>query len=86
MSVEEYSVKPLKVSLNPANEIVFIEIPENQNGIFSLEIFDINGKTVLLKTFMGGAHRLDISKLSPGTYILNAQSESSLYRSKLIIE
>jgi len=86
VSVDEYSVKPLKVYPNPANQNVFIEIPENKNGIFSLEIFDAMGKTVMHKTSSGGAYQLDISKLSPGAYILNAQSESDLYRSKLIIE
>lgn len=86
VSTKEYTVKPLNIIPNPANDFLVIERPANLNGDISLEIFDTFGKLVSRESMDLGSNQVNISKLSSGIYFLNMVADNEYYRAKLIVE
>src|SRR5690606_41292393 len=57
----------LKIYPNPANDILYVELKENQK-IQSLSLFDLQGKELLSET---KKTKLDVVLIPTGIYILN---------------
>lgn len=64
-------IPPIHVTLfpNPGAGPVYFELPEIP-GKVSCRILDLTGKTLTHNTFHGGTQKLDLSLLSPGTYVI----------------
>ncbi len=68
---------------NPANNIILIET----NSIKSIELIDLQGKTILSKKSCNkGVELLNISRLEEGIYIIKVISESSISSQKIVIK
>jgi len=75
-------VQELKLSPNPANEKVYVELPPKFEKHLSLEVFSLSGKLVkqLQLTSSTKAFELDISGFKPGVYLLRMKhSQAVLY-------
>src|SRR5690606_35919064 len=73
---------------NPANNIVNLQI--NQDGNYTVKIYDITGKEVLAKApeFLtsSSTSSLNVSSLSQGMYIISMEGENQSFSKKLIIQ
>lgn len=73
---------------NPANDIVNLQF--NQDGKFTVKVYDITGKEVLAKApeFLTSntALPLNVSTLSQGMYIISIEGENQSFSQKLIIK
>jgi len=75
-------VQELKLSPNPANEKVYVELPPQFEKHLNLEVFSLSGKLVkqLQLTSSTKAVELDISGFKPGVYLLRLKhSQAVLY-------
>lgn len=69
---------------NPANGLVYISGEAMSDKLQNLMIYDIHGKLILSQKINQHDNRIDISKCTPGTYILMMKSGERVYRGKLL--
>lgn len=80
------SLKQNNISIFPNPTSGVIEL-ENNSNVIKIEIFDIVGKCVLTHNFISINHKIDVSTLQKGNYILKAYSKNKQYSiSKFIKE
>jgi hypothetical protein len=72
---------------NPASTSIQLQLSKNVTGNVSIEITELSGRVIQnqILSMNGNTARLDISKLSNGTYLLRLRHEGELYKQKLII-
>ena len=74
---------------NPASEIVTIKLTSVFSGKTKIQITDINGKLVLVKTVSLNNQiseiPIHVNNLSNGIYLINIQAEGKQYSKKLLI-
>ncbi|TSA30096.1 MAG: T9SS C-terminal target domain-containing protein [Bacteroidetes bacterium] len=79
---QEESPLPMKVNIfpNPADNIVYIQIPGKGPQSFSVDLFTLQGRKILSAKFAsdqgGTAHGLPVSELVPGMYLIRITSDS----------
>lgn len=79
---ETTSRKALSIFPNPAIDIIQIEqLPE---GVRTLVVYDLKGK--LIQTLPLNRSMVDVSELNTGIYLLQLETDDSLYTTKLIKE
>ncbi|MFR9166797.1 MAG: T9SS type A sorting domain-containing protein [Dysgonomonas sp.] len=71
----------IKIYPNPAKEVLYVDSPET---ISDLNIFTISGAKI--KNVKGNANPINISDLKKGIYILEAISDKTSYKEKIIIK
>ena len=71
---------------NPAMSNITVSIPERYPDSFNVSITDISGKRVLNKNVITSNSSIDISKLSPGTYILMGTNDQFTFTQKLVVK
>jgi|GEM_PF-3098822 len=85
ISLEEHDEAELKFYPNPASQWLDVEFPSA--GLHSIEIADVLGRIVLQQQVSGIHGQLDVSHLSPGTYILQARNPTGhQWIEKVVIE
>ena len=72
----------LRIYPNPAKDIVDVRV--NSDKTQKLEVFDVKG-VPLLRQPMLPSGKMDISKLSPGTYLVTATAWYKTYSKKLVV-
>jgi hypothetical protein len=79
---------PYSLSLypNPAHNELFIEIDGNEMEDVSIELIDVIGRVLLVAPFPGTQHRLDISVLPPGMYMLKVLQKEKITNSLKFIK
>ncbi len=82
----ESALNTLSVAPNPAQQSVFIHLPDNfESGL--IEFFDMTGKLCLSQRVHAAAHEVDISSLNSGLYIVRAfSSDHKILYTKIIKE
>jgi len=72
---------------NPANQLVTISLPENQNGsVWEIIFYDILGNEVKTRNnLQENIQTIDISDLPKGIYTVSAISGSVNYKSKIVL-
>ncbi len=82
LKVQSFEDDHFIIAPNPANDYVVISFSK---ALFASEVFatDISGKRISLSIEM---NRVDISKLSPGLYILSARNSNGVSHVKLVVE
>lgn len=70
---------------NPAGEMLNVRFFHRQVEDYRLEIYDLQGRLMQSQAFAKGDEaQLDLSTLSPGMYLLNAQSPQGRWQEKFI--
>lgn len=80
LGVSEITNVSFGVSPNPAKDVVTITSEEVVN---SVELFDINGRTVLS---IEGSNQINVSDLSSGIYMMKIVSDKGTATKKLVVE
>jgi len=78
---EEINIYP-----NPASEQLLIELP-SQTRVTEVSIFDLQGRRILVQDAIlsDNAFRLDVSRFSPGLYLLELREDRELVVSERIV-
>jgi len=79
----------LKVYPNPVADYMEISIPETDNHLASIAIYDLSGKIVHkqnISVTSAGSSRIAVTSLKSGLYLMVVQSENNTYSRKIIIE
>ncbi len=72
---------------NPANTVLNIGFPDVYNSHnTTVEIVDVNGKTILILERVSGSTQLDIKRINRGFYILKIQNDRTILTKKIIIQ
>jgi Secretion system C-terminal sorting domain len=88
IGLEARQTQPLKEILafkvypNPSTGIFTIELPNDE--FYTLQITDIQGKTVSLQYQQQGKVSTDLSGYPSGLYIISAKGETNTFTAKLI--
>ena len=83
LSIDENERLDILIYPNPVLNDDFVTIQTSANGEKSVEVFDINGKSLITTTL--NVEPLDISLLSSGIYLVNVTINGKSEISKLII-
>jgi hypothetical protein len=83
LSTQDFNSLDVQVYPNPSNN-GFVNIITPNNAAKKIVIYDIHGRAVIAKTLKENI--LDVSKLSPGVYVLKVNEDGGQNISKLIIE
>ena len=70
---------------NPANDLVHIFLPDG-GGKLSVELKDINGKTIYLSSQIQPKSILDVSKLNRGVYFIKVNVGNKFKIKKLLVK
>jgi hypothetical protein len=74
-----------KVYPNPFSEIIWIEWDIDAEQIYSVSLFDINGKEIIVgQAILPNRIYLETRSLSAGNYVLQIQTESNSYKLKVV--
>ena len=79
----EQKIEGLTLHPNPVNTGLLF-ITSNHSGAKTIEIFDVLGKRRLAASILGNA--LDISRLTPGLYILKITQDGKSETRKLVVK
>jgi endonuclease I len=75
----------MKIYPNPAEDMITIEPGENISTDILLTITDISGRIVLRKVYNEIPLKVDLKGLSDGLYLVSAESDGKIFRSKIVI-
>lgn len=80
---EKISVYP-----NPADDFLTISMEENGTGNkpFQVSLFDLSGKLLITESVMSNTVNLNIERINPGLYIIEANNSIGKSRMKIIIK
>ena len=76
--------KQLNLVPNPAKDFAEIRIDDLNQLPFKLEMFDLNGKRMLLQEWKG--EKIDLNPFSSGLYILKLSGDRESFSGKLLIK
>jgi len=74
---QSFSIGPI-----PVNNDILISAKKEEN--FSVSIFDLNGRKILTRNNLEKNARIDLSRLTPGTYILTISTQYKTVNKKII--
>jgi len=74
----------LVVFPNPANDKVYVQLPNN-NRNYTIEIYDLNGRKTFYQSSLSDQYCIDVKNWKNGMYLLKVNYNNEFYQSKLII-
>jgi len=82
-NVQQYNVYP-----NPVSRELFVRSPQLNDGDYTLQLYSAKGELVKTECLEGGTnlHRIDVSSLKSGVYVLRLISASGRYTEEVIIK
>ena len=89
-AVDEVAECAFQVSPNPAHEFLKIEWPDCQLGNFTIDLIDINGRSV--KRFFnkinqsGSFYQMDVQDLERGIYFLKISNRNGQWARKVVLD
>lgn len=85
-AVSAVSMPKAKIYPNPADKQVAIVFPDNTSTPFTINIFDMAGKTVYAAQSTGQSnYRIDVSQLAPGVYNVWLQAADAVQCQKVVV-
>ncbi|MEE4196107.1 MAG: T9SS type A sorting domain-containing protein [Bacteroidales bacterium] len=76
-------VEPLKIYPNPTQGDITIEIPENTENQTTVDIYSLSGAKVFTQKISSDNHRINLSELNNGIYIVRIQQNGKIYSNKI---
>jgi hypothetical protein len=76
----------LKLFPNPAQNTVRFEIPDKNERIEQVEIYDLNGRMVQAQNLNSLQAAIDVSGLQRGVYLVKARTADGVYSQKLVLQ
>lgn len=81
LGVNDFDLSKLNYYPNPVNDVLTITYAD---VITNVEVFDLNGRMVVQRTFDNQTVQLDFSSLSAGTYMLNVKTKENSQFIKIV--
>ena len=81
-SVNETVPETVSVYPNPSNGIINIK---SSADVLDINVFDISGK-IVYNTTLNGNHRIDLSELDNGSYIIELRNSTGVYKETITIQ
>lgn len=85
LSINEQQSRSVKLYPNPVKETLFLELPSSLE-LSQVTIYDMMGKVVFRTDVSNSLHKIDLSSLFSGLYLINLQMENSNLTYKIIKE
>ncbi|MEI6434107.1 MAG: T9SS type A sorting domain-containing protein [Bacteroidota bacterium] len=83
---EKKNSQRLKIYPNPANDVIFVEIPGRSNGEIEISLLSNMGKILYSKTSPSRqVHQIDVAKFPPGFYLIQVKSGANVWIDKALI-
>ena len=90
LQVEEHSVAPeVFVYPNPSDGLITVDLLLNKNENAQIEVFSIDGQLVYTKQLSGSdfySHKIDLSAMAKGMYLVNVKTENGVVTRKVVME
>jgi hypothetical protein len=84
-NIEKQNIDKVSIFPNPAQNVVGILFSKNQKVPFQIELFDMQGKSVLSKAYSGGEFiKMTLNQLNNGNYIMKITSENHIIQSSIL--
>jgi hypothetical protein len=84
--IKTSTIKNIKIYPNPTSSYLQFEIPNRITSDADIMIYDISGKVVHQETSDKTLHKLSVSHLPNGIYILNCITNEGVYQNKFFKE
>ncbi len=84
--IKTSTIKNIKIYPNPTSSYLQFEIPNRITSNVDIMIYDISGKVVHQETSDKTLHKLSVSHLPNGIYILNCITNEGVYQNKFFKE
>lgn len=81
LAVANTSKSQVKVFPNPVVDVLNIEAASKVSNV---QVFDVSGKVVSSHTLNSVKNQVDLSKLTPGVYVVNIQTEQGIQSVKIV--
>ncbi|MBC8172261.1 MAG: serine hydrolase [Chitinophagales bacterium] len=78
--------KKMKVYPNPANDVLYIEMPEELRTNYTIQLFDMAGEMVYTEQQNKQNIFIHVNNINDGFYVLKIIAGSNMYAEKLVIE
>lgn len=79
-------VNDLKVYPNPSRGIVTIDLPENLNNSYTLNVYSLSGSKVYSKQINQEDNQINLESLRNGMYIIRIEDKGNVYSQKVKIQ
>jgi photosystem II stability/assembly factor-like uncharacterized protein len=76
----------LKVYPNPTQGNVTIDLPENLNKSYTIDVYSLSGSKVYSKLITRNDNQLNLEKLNNGIYIIRLENDGEIYSQKVKIQ
>ena len=73
------------VTPNPAKDFVFVRFATNDGTVRNLTIYDLSGKIMIKTVVSGKNNQIDISGLSPSTYLISITGKGTQMVRKIVV-
>lgn len=89
ISIKELNKVDVKITPNPATDMVFVNLNSLESDHVQLCLFDLGGRLVWNKDFAGvsktQALQVDVSNIAAGTYFLNIANDKRIITKKIVV-
>lgn len=82
---DELFAQQVQVYPNPTKDLLYITTELPNGTAWSASLFDLNGKQISTTKVSSQSHRLDVSSLPNGTYLLMCSSALGTYQQKVVV-
>ncbi|NEN25853.1 T9SS type A sorting domain-containing protein [Cryomorpha ignava] len=76
----------LKVYPNPAREFITIQLPDKNQRLTQVQLYDLNGRLVQEVNIVDASGKIDLINLPQGMYVVKAISEKQVFTGKVLVE
>ncbi len=86
--ISESDQLPVSVFPNPANNLVYLVIPDSQGDVIELKVTDMYGKLCKIEKItssLDGFARIELSGLSNGVYFIRGESAKGVFVKKISV-
>lgn len=80
-----FKINSLKVYPNPSNGYINVELPENFNDNYNIEVYSLSGAKVFSTKINKSDSRLNLKNLREGLYIIKLEHGNEIYSQKVQI-
>lgn len=85
LAIDQFEKNDFILYPNPASGIVTLSLIDTQNNIASILVYDVLGKTIISQKSNETTVTVDVSRLTPGIYFIEATTDSNLKAVKKLL-
>jgi hypothetical protein len=79
-------INSLKVFPNPSKGYVTVDLPENFNENYTIDVYSLSGAKVYSTKINNSDNRINIENLKDGLYIIKLENNGEIYSQKIQLQ